>query len=581
MSISSSESFLCGPQKVEVLEKKHSIEVNFSHNPDWRGRSSSVTSSSVTSNTVTLNLEGLLPAGVDPSGYSLTNASASYSTTGFKLFMKDGVLKCVRKEIAHFTIVASATVCVSSYSIPKHKIRETFCSPHSLVTSFDNMPAMTHIQAKLLALAERKGVKVPQKFIQIGAHHHGSAWVNYYSSIDWLSYPLLRELDSPEICKNLTTVDIRGLLAPNNIAMNFKGLVEHYYGVSTNKLLQELWKSLILKSPVQSINELVFIFGPVAFKTLGFDYFYQICHLMNVSERVPGYDLAENDVKTLLKHVTPKKLIGTLFVEGMLGRIHMVRDAVRMLNDYDSVEKIPNTLKDRYPKGIEVNFKFKTFEELHDKVSMEYTAIKGEADKKTVPVHEIYMKLNHREKNGLRLIVPTNTIFLKMWGSALSICVASYGDRAVSGDTLILGVEKDGIIRYCLEFEPLILNRADKEIIASQFFRSHPDQDVSIIRESIPKLERIVLADRSDRKECLVPYITQFRSKHNGDPDEIDSFIVRRMLADWVEENRAEYAKYGDKVYSERYQYGGGRPDQIIMNPQAYQALQNALGDRR
>jgi PcfJ-like protein len=586
MSISSCETFLAGPIKLDVLEKKHSIEIAVGHNPNHRGRAAttSVVNSSTT-NSVTINLEGLFPSGTDITKYSITNGTTCYSTIGFKFFMKNGVLKCIKKEVAHITIVSSASVCAATVSIPKQHIKETFCCPNDFIWSFDSVQAMNHIQAKLLVLAERKGVKVPAKFIQSGAHCNVGNWENFYSSFDWLAYPLLREIDSNELCKHLLHTD-RDIMRPNNDALNFKQLIEHYYGTSTSKMLSEVWKYTTVNSG-KGINQLAFIVGPAVFKTMGFDYLYQALPFLDTAEsplvgETHNILSIEDHFSTLLKHMTPKKLINIVFGGAWMANLHFLYDAVRMLKEFDSQEKIPLALRERYSRGLTADFKFKTLQEFHDKISVEYTTIKGESSRKLIPVHEIYGQLNGREKNGLKLIVPQNTTYLSVWGKLLSHCVASYGDRAARGDTMILGVERDGHILYCLELEPLIISRMGGELYGRPHFGDNPIEEVPIIREPIPMLEKILMTTINGRKsEIWSPYIVQFRGKHNAEPEPYDENTVRSMLTEWVAENKEEYDKHGTKAFRDRYKYEGGVPDQIIMAPAQYEALRAALGNEQ
>lgn len=565
MSISSFESFVCGNLLVDVKEKKNSIEVFFKDNPGFR-RNRAYAS---TSGTATLGGNGgfIVASG---SNTATISATTSYNTTGFKLFMKDGLLKCIRREVSHLSVLHSQVSSQGTVNVlgptPPHN-KETFCTPNHLVESFDGALAMNHIQTKVLELAARKGVVVPQKHIQIGAHHQGSSWSNFYSSFDWLAHPLLREIDSPELGRNIMPLD-RIFMSPNGESKNFKGLVQHYFGASTNKLLEEVWKTLVVTLPAKGLNQLSFGLAPGLFKNLGFDYFYQLVPILCVekSPETPRHSVSEGQFKTIVDQIGPKKMVNMLLQPGAIDNFHYVPDIVKMLKDYDCVEKVPAYIRERYPKGIVVDFKFKTLGELHDKISLEYTTIKGEADKKIIPVDEVYMKLNNRAAHGLKLVVPTNTVQLKMWGSALSICVASYGDRAVNGDTLILGVEKEGVIKYCIEFHTLIINRLGEIPMGSvtTFTNAGPEEECKIIRGSIPMVasarRRIVtMPGTGIVEDRIIPSVIQFRSKHNGNPDPEDENTVYWMLSEWVLQNQNEYKNYGEKaVYGHRMTERGG-----------------------
>ncbi|CAM6004843.1 unnamed protein product [Sphagnum balticum] len=156
------------------------------------------------------------------------------------------------------------------------------------------------------------------------------------------------------------------------------------------------------------------------------------------------------------------------------------------------------------------------------------------------------MKLDGMERNGLRLVVPTNTAQLGQWGKSLNICIASYGDSAARGSTLLLGVEKEDGIKYCIEFDALSIRRTKPLENHAAFITSEniiPKLlDANIVEETYPLLiERHAGVTPPDTKPedeiYYMPSMVQFRGQRNGDPSKEDRADVENMLAQWVKEN--------------------------------------------
>ena len=350
----------------------------------------------------------------------------------------------------------------------------------------------------------------------------------------------------------------------------------------------------------RSLNPRIFSVGPAVFKSMGFDWLYQWLDKMPSVD--PAYRLKEfysggsfvGDMKNLVRHVSPQKMISIL-CNGHEDT-HYLADVSRMLADYPDGNDVPNALKSQFPNGLEVNFKFKTMKELHDKISTQYTILETEATKKPIPTHPAYLALHGREKDGLRLVVPVDTTSLAIWGKLLNICVASYGDRAVLANTLILGVEKNGEIKYCIEFSPVQMHIVEPGMPGSGTFVSGPEQALEPpLKVALPALEEkhMGVVPPEEKDTYLTPYMVQFRSSRNGSPMKDDENTVEIMLSNWVEEFKDEYEKLGDKAYYRQNawlngQLGDafnqwainqhGRPDQLIVAPQMYNDLQQAFG---
>lgn len=672
---SSCERFLCGPFYITVFRKRNSVEISFDRAPDPTpigNVTGTVASNSITITDGTDYIPGAIignqQAILNRQGYASSTVSASshFNCIGFRLFLKDGFLKCVKREVAmsyYVTTVSATTASLASTNdIPASKVRESFYHPAAIGDSIDYTPECSHfIMECVLDLAEQNGIEVPQKFRKFGKHNMGLGVQNYFAYLDWLAYPLVREINNVVVCKNMINWD-RNFISPKFEPMNFKELINHHYETSTPKLLEEIWKVLtvggdyrrhvfhnlpdiqkhkdyvmgyngafetleegpdyIIQTGDRHIQSLVFTLGPAILRTLGFDYFYQAIPYFgnSFSRRFDPLDnnsakALEFDLSEIKKHVSPKKILSVLFQEDPAQvrettdperyvpavkkpDLHSMHDAARMLRDYDSFEKIPSQLRLQYPRGLTVDFKFKTMKELHDKISTQYTIIKTEAARRPIPVVEVYAKLNGMEKDGLKLIVPKDTSVLAVWGKLLNICIASYGDRAVRGETLLLGVEQEDRIKYCIEFRSVLISRT-AHAPATVYEHGEVPKEAQIIREAYPRLQQkhcgVVPPDTPEEEEYyFTPSMVQFRGDRNGDPSKEDRNAVETMLANWVKDNMEELKQIKDLFEDSKRDYGGiimdginnvmnqyigGRADQLIMNPAAYDALVRQLGD--
>ena len=56
--------------------------------------------------------------------------------------------------------------------------------------------------------------------------------------------------------------------------------------------------------------------------------------------------------------------------------------------------------------------------------------------------------------SGLRLVLPRTTDELVAWGRRLHSCIGSFGPAVAAGRSLLVGVERDGALSYCMEVAP-------------------------------------------------------------------------------------------------------------------------------
>jgi len=84
--------------------------------------------------------------------------------------------------------------------------------------------------------------------------------------------------------------------------------------------------------------------------------------------------------------------------------------------------------------------------------------------------------VHHLDLGALRIVLPRTTMELVAWGHLLGNCLASYAPAAVAGRSLLIGVEAEGRLVYCLELTP---GRRARQFLAArnrQVPRRHAEQ---------------------------------------------------------------------------------------------------------
>lgn len=98
-----------------------------------------------------------------------------------------------------------------------------------------------------------------------------------------------------------------------------------------------------------------------------------------------------------------------------------------------------------------------TLVKIHDFISREATKIKQKPydleQHKNYPEIEICENKTLEELDSYKLIVPKSNHDLIIWGTTLGNCVGGgvYAERAKKGQSIILGVENENQLKYCLE----------------------------------------------------------------------------------------------------------------------------------
>jgi hypothetical protein len=112
----------------------------------------------------------------------------------------------------------------------------------------------------------------------------------------------------------------------------------------------------------------------------------------------------------------------------------------------------PGFIPEDFGSEFKLDFNYNNLKELHDKVSRFYTIVKAQKLKKPIVYTEEAKKLELLSNETYRFELAKSTVDLAAWGSELSHCIASYGDKAVEGRSILFAVFKNDKLTYCGEF---------------------------------------------------------------------------------------------------------------------------------
>lgn len=161
-------------------------------------------------------------------------------------------------------------------------------------------------------------------------------------------------------------------------------------------------------------------------------------------------DALLDDATTSFMKLLTRHQVRYLLTEANISHID---DMAREWWQYRDGQQVPERVRTLYPEGIVIPDRWKTHQELHERISAQYRAIQAEANKKDITYDEHVEKLDGMQVRDMTFVLPRCTSKLVEWGSALNICIASFGDKAASKQTLLGAVYRDGKVQYCLEYK--------------------------------------------------------------------------------------------------------------------------------
>lgn len=207
---------------------------------------------------------------------------------------------------------------------------------------------------------------------------------------------------------------------------------------------------------------------------------------------------------------------------------HYLRDTINQWQQYSLPESIPPKLRDKYPTGMAIP-KFQTVKELHDKISAQYNEIKAEEQNRDIEYTMEEMKLHNAEKDGVRIVLPSEGSVVVKWGKELGHCIASYIERAAKKDIMLLGIYVNDELTYNAEIQ--ILSQQD-------------------IGQPVRNYKKKYLQDIED--PCCD--IRQLRGLRNKDAEPKHREIVKELIDEWLSNlvsDRTEHSRHSDLLQAQ------------------------------
>jgi hypothetical protein len=266
----------------------------------------------------------------------------------------------------------------------------------------------------------------------------------------------LYELSNDNYTQAISAMNIVGGNAVFNPNMVIDNITPQVTGFST---VSDYYQASSPLYQVERLSLKVFNFGFLLKDLIPLDYIHEVV------EKAPLIDLTENfkgfngftevepgmteQIRKFLAKFSPfkiKKIMLTAYQEGYL------MDTTRQYLEHENDIVLPED--------------FKTLGELHDYVSRQYRKFKTE--KKVFTLNPEWLAAdNHQIEDGLVLSFPKDTWELYDWGQEFNNCVASYGERMLNGELVIVGIRNnEGKLKYCIDVR-------NNNIVE---FRSHNNQ---------------------------------------------------------------------------------------------------------
>jgi len=205
---------------------------------------------------------------------------------------------------------------------------------------------------------------------------------------------------------------------------------------------EEIFKYMISENNLRSPSKDRALYIRKAIDTFGYK------KIINASKRMVDKNL---DRSLALEEVTsyPRDKV-QLFVS----------EIGRMIDKYMGANKVTSPrAKAKFPNGLELNFKWKTLQELHDKLSITATKIQALEDVNLLPWPEELRKLHGARCGDVKILLPRTTASIVKYGQRQNHCVASRANGMRDGRYVIASVWVEGLQRYTM-----LIKRCETEL---------------------------------------------------------------------------------------------------------------------
>lgn len=203
----------------------------------------------------------------------------------------------------------------------------------------------------------------------------------------------------------------------------------------------------------------------VAFKDISPEQAEKIFILINgkINKYIPSYAGINKTnaeyIRIILKKIGPNKFINALKIQKCNDldnnalALTDIFESARMLEKYN-ICKIQefDRVKNIYPKGLVIDFKWKTFSELHNKLSVRSSRIEKLKSKKKIEWSKEIRNMHGIRYKNARILLPRTKISIIRWGESQKHCVASYADQMLNKKIILAAVYIDNKLLYTLRF---------------------------------------------------------------------------------------------------------------------------------
>jgi len=358
---------------------------------------------------------------------------------------------------------------------------------------------------------------------------------------------ILSTIDEEQVSRIANNLPNRSILP-----QTFSEIITERFGKVSSTLANAIRQTVLLKNEI-TMNVSCLDTLPIVYKMLGYDYFYQFLGRYN-------WDVKQEDREgisfinwesiafqahgdKIVKLITPKKLVNCLLKGSLTSNLEYLRDGLNMYLAYDSVEKIPNTLKDSFPSGISLDFNFGTIKEWHDKISDQHILIKAEEKSRPIPIHPSLHGLTAYQDKGYRAEFASHTKDLIVWGKKLDICIGSYDDKAIKGESVLGAIYHKNELVACFEMRGQRMAYVDTSGLPwdPAILEAKSDGDIFDVQSNKMKETLSILPVVSDWTKdgvdhgLLIRSIVQIKGKRNKAPELKEQEFLMEALSHWIE----------------------------------------------
>lgn len=363
---------------------------------------------------------------------------------------------------------------------------------------------------------------------------------------------------SPFIAEILSTIDEERIPRiannlPNRsiLPQTFSEIVTERFGKVSSTLANAIRQTVLLKNEI-TMNVSCLDTLPIVYKMLGYDYFYQFLGRYNwdvKQEDREGISFINWDSVIFKEHgdkivklITPKKLVNCLLKGSLTSNLEYLRDGLNMYLAYDTVEKIPSTLKDSFPSGISLDFNFGTIKEWHDKISDQHILIKAEEKSRPIPIHPSLHGLTAYQDKGYRAEFASHTKDLIVWGKKLDICIGSYDQKAVDGECVLGAVYHKNDLVVCFEMggKKMVFIDQNSLSVNPRILDTKTAEDAIKTQDEIVRTNQLIvpvildwLKDGVDYSLILRSFV-QIKGKRNKAPEMKEQEFLLEALSHWI-----------------------------------------------